>query len=154
MWKFFGRLFGSDKATETLIDNVSNGIDKIWYTEEEKAADKMQARREGQAVMMEWMRNSQGQNIARRLLALCITFAWLSMFLISVLLNVTAIWSTPEQATLIQQSAAIIKSAAEDITSAVMLILGFYFAAPYMGKMAEGALARFGQRNDGTIQKS
>jgi hypothetical protein len=29
------------------------------------------------------------------------------------------------------------------MNGAVMLILGFYFAAPYMGKMVDGAMAKF-----------
>ena len=151
---FWGRLFGSDKATEKLIDNVSNGIDKLWYTDEEKAEDRASARREGQTVMMAWMKNTQGQNLSRRLIALCITFVWLLMFLISAVLNVVAIWQSPEAAELIMASSGVIKESAQDLTSAVMLILSFYFAAPYMGSIAEGALKRFGQRNDGTIQDS
>jgi len=32
------------------------------------------------------------------------------------------------------------------MTGAVMLILSFYFAAPYMGDVVKGALDRFGKK--------
>lgn len=146
---FWGRIFGSDKATEKLIDNVSSGLDKLWYTDEEKADDRAQARREGQTVMLEWMRNTQGQNLARRLIALSVTFMWLFMYFVSVIIDVSVIWVTdPDVAGRMVASSTALAQRSSDIVPAVMLILGFYFAAPHMGKIAETALIRFGQKND------
>ena len=36
MLAFIGKLFGSAKAGEAIIDGVSNGIDKMWHTAEKK----------------------------------------------------------------------------------------------------------------------
>ena len=36
---FFGRMFGSDKAMDTLVDRTSSAIDKLVYTKEEQAED-------------------------------------------------------------------------------------------------------------------
>ena len=33
---------------------------------------------------------------------------------------------------------------AHEMNGAMMLILGFYFAAPYMGSIVEGAMKKFG----------
>ena len=145
---FWGRLFGSDKATEKLVDNISSGIDKLWYTDEEKAEDRAQARREGQAVMIQWLANTQGQNLSRRLIALSITFIWLLQYVAGVVLNVATIWVEPTMGAKLSASAASISETAGDVVPAVMLILGFYFAAPHMGSIASVALKRFGQKND------
>jgi hypothetical protein len=56
-------------------------------------------------------------------------------------LNVVAIWVANSDKLI--ESANIIGGYAEKMNGAVMLILGFYFAAPYMGKMVDGAMAKF-----------
>ena len=38
-----GKIFGTGDAAGKVVDNISNGIDKLWYTEEEKSEDKLQA---------------------------------------------------------------------------------------------------------------
>jgi hypothetical protein len=35
-----GKIFGTDKAVNKIIDQTANAIDKLVYTEEEKAIDK------------------------------------------------------------------------------------------------------------------
>ena len=50
MFSFIGKMFGSSKAGEKIIDGVTTGIDKLWYTDEEKAGDAAQAKREGMAA--------------------------------------------------------------------------------------------------------
>ena len=145
---FWGRLFGSDEATGKLIDNVSNGLDKLWYTDEEKAEDAAQARTEARGVLLDWMKNTQGQNLSRRLIALSITFVWLFLHLVTAIMSVSSIWLDVEMATKIKESAELLGEFNGDIVPAVMLILGFYFAAPHMGSIATAALTRFGERND------
>jgi hypothetical protein len=73
---FFGRLFGSSKAGEKLVSDLSSGVDKMFYTSEEKADDAAQARREGYAVYMEWLKSTTGSRIARRVIAFLITVPW------------------------------------------------------------------------------
>ena len=76
------------------------------------------------------------------------------MFLFATLMSFLAIWVDPaipadggaSTAQLMQASAALIDGRTERMTGAVMLILGFYFAAPYMGDLAQGALERFGKK--------
>lgn len=145
---FWGRLFGSDKATEKLIDNVSSGLDKLYYSDEEKAQDAAAARTEGRQVLIEWLKGTQGQNLSRRLIALSITFVWLFMHLVAMSLDVTSVWvDSHETMVNLNRSSGFIYDAAADMAPAVMLILGFYFAAPHMGRIAEAALIKFGERN-------
>ena len=55
MFAFLGSLFGSAKAGEKIIDGVTSSIDKLWHTDEEKADDVAQARREGMTAYMAWL---------------------------------------------------------------------------------------------------
>jgi len=145
---FWGRLFGSDDAAGKLIDNVSSGIDKLWYTDEEKSDDKRKSTTEARTMVIEWLKNTQGQNLSRRLIALSITFTWLTLHLVNAILGIVATWSDKINSEKLLLSADIVRTAASDMVPAVMLILGFYFAAPHMGNIAEAALNRFGQKND------
>lgn len=148
---FWGRLFGSDKSTEKLIDNVSSGIDKLWYTEEEKAEDRANARREGQALLIGWLQNTQGANLSRRLIAISITFGWLLMKFAGVGVSIVGVWSDlpPEK---IIATNTIIENFSSDMTGAVMLILSFYFAAPHMGKVVDVAMNSFARRNKVVVE--
>ena len=140
---FWGKIFGSDETTGKIIDTVSNGLDKLWHTDEEKADDRAQARREGQQFILGWLDTTKGQNLARRLIAMSLTLVWILMFIGSMGLSIAGVWSdNPEN---LQRSAAIIDGNIDQMTGAMMLILAFYFAAPHMGKIVEGALAKFGK---------
>lgn len=145
MFGFLGKLFGSDKATAKVIDNVSSGIDKIWYTAEEKAEDAAQARREGQAFLVEWLRSTSGSRLARRLIALIVVGIWALQFLLIQILMIIAVWA--ENAQPFKESADIIKDNIDQSTGATMLILAFYFAAPHMEPIVKGALEKFGKIN-------
>lgn len=142
---FFGRLFGSEEATKGAVSAVRDGLDALWYTDEEKSADKAKALTEARQVLLEWVKNSQGQNLSRRFLAFSITITWLLGKLTGVVMGVIAVWV--EQADKMKEASAIVSEFSSDMTPAVMLILGFYFAAPHMGKIAEAALTKFGDRN-------
>ena len=144
---FWGKLFGSDKAIEGVVDGVSSGLDKLWYTDEEKNDDKKASLTEARTMIIQWLKNTQGQNLSRRLIALSIMFTWLFMHLVSVTLAVVAVWSEKITEAKLIASAELISSAAGDMVSAVMLILGFYFAAPYMGSIAQASLKKFGKDN-------
>lgn len=140
---FFGRLFGSAKATESMIDGVKSGLDKLVYTKEEKAEDAALAVTEARSYLIQWMDKTQGQNIARRVLAFMVAFTWLGMFLLSTGLDISVVWASDNQEAL-RASSVLIGARAESMTGAMMLILGFYFAAPHLDKIVDKAMARFG----------
>ncbi len=139
-----GKIFGTEKAITAVIDNVSNGLDKLVYTKEEKAEDAAKDRASARAMVINWMESTKGQNLARRLIALCIVSVWLLQYLSCMALSVIGIWaSSPDK---IITSAQVIGTFAERMNGAVMLILGFYFAAPYMGSIVKGAMDKFGKK--------
>jgi hypothetical protein len=145
---FFGKLFGTEKALAGIVDGVTNGLDALVYTDEEKAGDAAKDRSEARQMVVQWMASTQGQNLARRVLAMAIAFTWLGMYLLSAALGMVAVFvndSGTVTAEKLNQVGAIAKEAAVDMNPAVMLILAFYFAAPHMGDIAKAVTGKFTQ---------
>lgn len=141
MFGFVGRLLGSDKALSKVVDGVSEGLDKLVYTDEERADAAAAERKAGREMVVEWMRNTQGQNIARRLIALCITAVWLWMYLIAAIAGMVAVFADePEKMRLL---AEVARGNADEMSGPIMLILSFYFAAPHMADLTKGVLAKW-----------
>ena len=136
---FWGRVFGSDKALEGIVDGVKNGIDALVYTDEERAGAAASDRSEARAMVVQWMESTKGQNLARRLIALSITGTWLFMYLVSAVSGMIAPFTSDERLTVVGQVAA---DRAGDMNAAVMLILAFYFAAPHMSGIVEAILSK------------
>lgn len=137
---FLGRLFGTEKALTKAVDSVSKGLDALVYTDEEQAQEAAKDRSEARKMIVEWMRATQGQNLARRLIALSITGVWLSQYIASQVVSGVAIFS--DDKTKLLELSDILKTGAASMDSAVMLILGFYFAAPYMGDFAKALMEK------------
>ena len=137
-----GKIFGTDKAVETVINQASSAMDKLVYTSEEKAEDKARAVTEARTMVIEWLKVTSGQNLARRVIALIVTGMWALNYTVINALSLAAVWV--EDAEKFRASAEVVSTAAQQVTSAMMLVLAFYFAAPHMGKIADVALKRFG----------
>ena len=143
---FLGRLLGSPKALGDTVKAVGDGLDRFIYTKEEKAEDAAKAVTEGRNKIIRWMETTQGQNLARRIIALSITFVWLLMFIARMALPIAGIWlGSPEKW---DASAKVIGDNIEQMTGAVMLILGFYFASPYLGQITNVAMDKFGKKKE------
>lgn len=72
-------LTGNSKTTETVADGIYNGIDKIFYTEEEKA----EASTRGFELFVKYQEATQPQNVARRLIAVQVVAVWLLFVVIA-----------------------------------------------------------------------
>jgi hypothetical protein len=151
-----GKIFGTEKALTSIIDNVSNGLDALIYTDEEKAGDAAKDRAAARGMVIKWMESTKGQNLARRVIALSIVSVWLIQYLSCMVLSVAGIWVEPMKQTIgdntvyvnpLIESAQVIGEFAEKLNSPIMLILAFYFSAPYMGDIAKGVLSKFGKKN-------
>ena len=146
MGKFLGRLFGSEKALDGLVTGAVKGLDALVYTEEERATAAADERAKAREMVLVWMQSTQGQNLGRRLLALIITAVWLLQYVTAMSVSVIAVWMVDPVPW--QESAQIVGGYAERMNGAMMLILGFYFAAPHMGPIVETALSKFGGKGD------
>lgn len=136
-----GKIFGTDKALTSIVDGTKNALDKLVYTSEERAEDEAKSITEARSMIIQWMNATQGQNLARRIIALVITSIWVLQYLIVSILSVIAVWVKDPLNYL--ESAKVIGDNAQSMTTAMMLILAFYFSAPYMGTLAEGVLNKF-----------
>jgi hypothetical protein len=141
---FWGKIFGTDKAIEGGVNMVRDGLDALVYTDEEKAGYAAKERTEARQMVVKWMESTQGQNLARRLIALSITAVWLLMYIVSLIMSLTAVWVESPQQWI--ASAKVIGGYSESMNGAMMLILAFYFAAPHMGDIASAALNKFSSR--------
>ena len=138
---FWGKIFGTEKALTGIVDGVTNGLDALVYTDEEKASDATKERSEARLMVVKWMELTQGQNLARRLIALSITAVWLLMYLIKSAVAVVSVWVDSPDMWL--DTAKVVGDSAESMNGAMMLILAFYFAAPHMGDIARAAMNKF-----------
>lgn len=140
--KLFGRIFGSPEATKEIITSVSAGLDVLVYTQEEKAQAAATERAAGRAIVVQWMESTSGQNLARRFLAMMITMGWLCQYGAANIFAIIAVFiDKPEK---FLKASEVMAGYANQMNGAVMLILGFYFAAPHLGAIAEKAMDRFG----------
>lgn len=146
MFKFLGRLFSSNTALEKGVDAAIKGVDAVFYTEEEKATDRKETLKQVGKLVVEWMTASQGHRLARRLIAVSITFTWILMYVLCGFMSVVAAFVEKPQS--FRDSGEELYNYATSMNGAVMLILGFYFAAPYMGDLVKSAVTKFRGRND------
>ncbi len=146
-----GKMFGTDKAAASQVDNLSSGIDKLLYTAQEQAGDRaalraveIAAKEKSVDQLIAWHETSKGQNLARRFLAISISGVWLSFFATAVLLKAMAPWVSPTTYPKVQESVAGLMDGAEMMGEAVWVILLFYFSMPVVGKGIDAAKTRFG----------
>lgn len=146
-----GKIFVSEKSVEKAIDSVTSGIDKIWYTKEERADNEearwnkqFEARAKAQELMLDWMKASQGHNVARRWLTVQITRVWLWQMILGMAFAVASVWAKEPDRLL--ATAGIMQGYAAEMGAIVMIIVLFYFAAPHMGEALNILLQRLGLR--------
>jgi|TARA_R110000850_G_scaffold56107_1_gene132334 hypothetical protein len=145
-----GKIFGSEKALESAVSGINRGLDALVYTDEEKAQDAALERQKARSMVVEWMGNTTGQKLARRLIAVSITFVWLLQYIAAWGLVVAAIFVDPETGERLKEASALTQEHSDGMTGAIMLILSFYFAAPHMDKIVGPAMERFAKTNKKT----
>lgn len=125
LWK---RLWDSADTIQQGVDAVIKTGDALVYTEEEKADFKARVLE----WLLKWQQATAGQNLARRLLALAITFVWLLETLVALVL---VVWSAlkPESKGIADAAAAAF-AAATRMGLPVGMILTFYFAPNKIGE--------------------
>lgn len=115
MRKIFGAIFGSSKNTETIVNGAVSGLDKLFYTDEEKA--------EGMEKTREWflryLEASQPQNLARRFIAMAVVGLWAFLVLLAV-----AAWQWS-----VDYADYIFTVLYDVVGTPFSIIIGFYFLA-------------------------
>lgn len=107
------KLFGSDKQLDKLTTGAVNGLDKIFFTQEEKA----EANQKLSEWYLKYLQATQPQNLARRLIAMVVVALWALLILIGVLLfRLDPGWS-----------AFVFSTLDNIVNNPFMIIVGFYF---------------------------
>lgn len=141
-----GNLFGTPKATERMIDNVSKGIDKLVYTDEEKAEDAAKARTEALTVYTKWLESTSGSRLARRFLAFAFAGPWVAETMLATLMRAVSPFTNPAQAQQLAESADALWAAAMQNNTLVGFILAFYFGGPVAMDALNRSLVKWTQR--------
>ncbi len=141
--KFLGKLFSSDEAIKQTAGALRDGLDALVYTDEEKANDAALQRTEARQMLLRWMESTQGQNIARRFLAISLSMMWGTIYGFQIVMSAISPWVNPDISKKLMESAAVLGESAGQLNGAMMLILAFYFSAPYMGDIIKPAMNKF-----------
>ena len=142
----FKRIFAGPETIKTVVEAARDGLDALVFTDEEKATEAAKERAEARGMVIRWMQGTSGQNLARRWLSVAITSVWLGQYLVAQIFTVSTLWIYPvERRVAWRETAELMAGYAEQMNGAVMLILGFYFAAPYLGQVVDNAMSRFGK---------
>ena len=146
---FLSLLFGTESGVNNIVNTVSNGIDKLSYTEQEKADAAAKERTEAREMLIRWASSTSGQNVARRFISVSLTMLWGVIYGVKVAMVTIAPFVDDESTRgAMMQSATALGSSAHELNGAMMLILTFYFAAPHVGKVVDPFIKKFGSKDD------
>lgn len=118
------RVFGNDKDREKLIDGAIGGIDKIFYTKQEKAAHRIKAA----DWWLRYLEASQPQNLARRLIAMIIVGVWAFLIVVTGL-----VWYFNKE-----WAEFLLLLLGDLVAQPFMLIIGFYFLKHAVSAFVKG----------------
>lgn len=139
-----GKLFGTDKTIEKSIDVISRGFDKLIYTKEEQSENEAKSITEARQMLIDWIASSQGHRLSRRIIALSITFTWLFGFVFAYICSVVAVWAKKPERWL--ETSQTIMQGTETMQNIVLIIVGFYFAAPHLSNIVQPAVKNLFQK--------
>jgi len=107
------RIFASPDDATKVIDSATKGLDKLFFTKEEKA--------DANAKLSEWylkyLAATESQNIARRFIAIIVVFLWALLVVFGVAIR----WLSYEM------SDFIFKVLTDVIMQPFSIVIGFYF---------------------------
>lgn len=125
MRKLLAAIFGSGENTKTVVDGAVHGLDKLFFTAEEKS--------EASARVAEWylryLAATQPQNLARRLIAMVIVVLWALLVVAGVVARAVevSLSVTPTEGEELF-SAFVFVVLADVVMNPFLMIMGFYFA--------------------------
>ena len=140
---FLGRMFGTEKSLEKVMDTASTLVDEAFYTKQEKAEDQAAATSEARKMIVDWVASTTGSRLARRGLAFMFAGTYLTHWWAASAADIAAAWTeSVATAGKLALTSGMLDTRAETMQPIIMLIVGFYFAAPYMGDVAKAALGK------------
>jgi len=80
MRKFFARLFGRPEDATKILDGAINGLDALVFTDEERS----RANQKISDWYLKYLAATEGQNLARRFIALMVVGLWVCLVLLGI----------------------------------------------------------------------
>lgn len=120
-------LFPTPKTIETAVDGVKNGLDKLIYTEEEKA----DAYAKGRQWFLEFLKSTGGFNVARRWISVVVTVMWAVWTSVMGVLAILGV-ILKEGPIDYQGAMEALAGSYTEITTAFVVILAFYFGGQFL----------------------
>ena len=145
---FWSRLLGTDDSVSKVIDHTASGIDKIWYSAQERTQDEIAANHRATDMLLDWIKSTSGQNVTRRVLAFSIAGAWLFMVIAATIGDMVSVWVDPEFAKLVIETSKALDRRAEQLADKADIILLFYFAAPHIGSGVRQLYGSYKERKE------
>ena len=126
---WLGKLFASDE----LVDSAVSGVDKVIFTQEEKAD-----------YLLQFLKAYEPFKIAQRFLALMVGIPYVALWVLSALMLIGSIFFTDLywQDKLLNMSVTLAEKNNETLGNPFAIILAFYFG----GGMLEGAIRATGRK--------
>ena len=106
-------IFGDKDIANKAVDGAIGGLDKMFFTQEEKA----EANQKLSEWYLKYLEATQPQNLARRFIALIVVGLWALLILIGVAVKY---WSD-------EFAEFVFRVLAEIVMNPFLMIMGFYF---------------------------
>ncbi|GAF70801.1 unnamed protein product [marine sediment metagenome] len=106
-------IFGRPEDASKIIDGATKGLDKIFFTKEERA----DANQKLSDWYLKYLEATSGQNVARRFIALVVVYLWAGLILLGV---TSRYWS-------VELSDHIYHILQDVVMNPFLVIIGFYF---------------------------
>ena len=148
MWGVLGRVFGSPKAVTKIVNSVSSGLDKLVYTHEERAEDAYKERARARNEIVEWLKASQGQALARRVIAFIIVAVWAGSYMVSTGMVLAAVFTTSVYTEKLREGAELIDVSMDNIETYVLSVILFYFSANHIDSVTKIVMNRHKRMGD------
>jgi hypothetical protein len=116
MWSSIAGLFGSGKTVEKGLDMVSNGLDALVFTDQEKTV----ANQKVLDWKLKWIAATGPQSVARRVISYVIVGLWSYIVLLAVHFHLLGFTKEAE---------FLFKVLSNVLHWPFITIIGFYFAA-------------------------
>lgn len=113
---FFKFLVGSPEAAVKTAGVIAKGIDELHYSKEEQA----QGAQKAQEWLVEYMKATTGQNVARRMIAVIVTGEW------ALFVNIWAVLRLSGRVAMAKDFLTMLQDV---IAPAFAIVMAFYFTA-------------------------
>lgn len=120
---WFSFLTGGSKTAETVVDGVSNGLDAMFFTDEEKSVANQK--------ILDWKlayaKATAGMSISRRIIVCGVVAIWVILVLLMIFMGI--MFGGKHESV-----AFLFKVMVEVVAMPFSIIVGFYFAAHLISK--------------------